>query len=552
MNHSRIGNAGNSAGDCVTTLPEQPFPSELVLENAIVGVCYMIERRFIWANSRMASIFGYEDGELNGQPVRKLYLNEEDYQAVGNMYATFAQNDTYSHERAMVRKDGSLIWCLIAGRMIDASDPRSPSVWVVQDITPRKEAEDQLKRTNQRLEQIVERRTLTLRRSNEALHDEAERRRTVQAALLESREKYRALFRHIPLGVLFTNAEGEIVEINRTIQSFTGARTKSELAQLVQDAERVVEADGSSISLAEFVRRHTPRDGRRVERCAMTWRSVSGKLREYSIVASALAVHDLGAIVTFEDVTEARLASKREHEQQMALAQASRLSLMGQMNSALAHELGQPLNACQSYVSGIRHRLGEELKDRPELLEALDKISTHLDRAGDIIRNVRGFVAQHQPKFEAIDLVALLRQTLSLLDMQIRTGEVGLDLEFEEEAICVQANSVEIQQVIINLIVNALDALAGLPQPERKIMIRLGQDQRGKAYLQVSDNGPGVPNELLGKIFTSYLSTKSTGLGMGLMICRSVIESHGGTIRYLPGKPVGACFRFTLPIGGSA
>ncbi|MCX7171365.1 MAG: PAS domain S-box protein [Proteobacteria bacterium] len=538
--------------DHPATLPGHHFLSELVLENAIVGVSYMIERRFIWANARMATIFGYQDGELTGQSVRMLYLNEEDYQAVGSMFSNFAQHNAYTHERALVRKDGSLIWCLVSGRMIDANDPCSPSVWVVQDITPRKQAEDQLKRTNQRLEQIVERRTLTLRRSNEALHVEADRRRTVQAALLESREKYRALFRHIPLGVLITNAQGEIVEINRAIQSFTGARTKSELSQLVQDGERVVEADGRSISLAEFVRLRTPRDGRRVERCNMTWRSTSGKLREYSIVASALAVHDLGAIVTFEDVTEARLARKREHEQQMALAQASRLSLMGQMNSALAHELGQPLNACQSYVSGIRHRLGEELKDRPELLEALDKISTHLDRAGDIIRNVRGFVAQHQPSFEVIDLVALLRQTLTLLDMQIRTEQVSLELNLEEEAICVQANPVEIQQVIINLIVNALDAMADLPQAERQIAIRLGQDQRAKAYLQISDSGPGVPAELLGKIFTTYLSTKSTGLGMGLMICRSVIESHGGTIRYLAGKPAGACFRFTLPVRRTA
>lgn len=534
------------------SLSGHSFPYDLVLENVIVGACYMIERRFVWANARMATIFGYQDGELTGQPVRMLYLNEEDYQAVGSMYSNFAQNNAYTHERAMVRKDGSLIWCLISGRVIDAADPRAPSVWVVQDITSHKQAEDQLKRTNQRLEQIVERRTLTLRRSNEALQVEAERRRTVQAALLESREKYRALFRHIPLGVLITNAQGDIVEINRAVQSFTGARTKSELAQLVQDDSRVVEVDRHSISLSEFVRVRTPRDGRRVERCDMTWRSISGKLREYSIVATALAVHDLGAIFTFEDVTEARLARKREHEQQMALAQASRLSLMGQMNSALAHELGQPLNACQSYVSGIRHRLGEELKDRPELLEALDRISTHLDRAGDIIRNVRGFVAQHQPRFEDIDLVALLRQTLSLLDMQIKAEDVRLDLDLEDEAICVQANPVEIQQVIINLIVNALDAMADLPPSERRIAIRLGLDQRAKAYLQVSDNGPGVETALLGRIFTTYLTTKSAGLGMGLMICRSVIESHGGTIRYLPGKPSGASFRFTLPIRRAA
>ena len=185
-------------------------------------------------------------------------------------------------------------------------------------------------------------------------------------------------------------------------------------------------------------------------------------------------------------------------------------------------------------------------------MEALDRISTHLDRAGDIIRNVRGFVAQHQPRFESVDLVPLLRQTLTLLDMQIKAEAVRLELDLDEEAICVQANPVEIQQVIINLIVNALDAMSGLPQHERRIAIRLGQDQRAKVYMQVSDNGPGVPAELLGKIFTSYLTTKSTGLGMGLMICRSVVESHGGTIRYLPGKPTGACFRFTLPLRRAA
>ena len=88
--------------DNPATLPGHPFPSELVLENAIVGVSYMIERRFIWANVRMTSIFGYQDGELNGQSVRMLYLNEEDYQAVGSMYSNFAQNNAYTHERAMV------------------------------------------------------------------------------------------------------------------------------------------------------------------------------------------------------------------------------------------------------------------------------------------------------------------------------------------------------------------------------------------------------------------------------------------------------------------
>lgn len=528
------------------------FPYELVLENTIVGISYTIERRFLWANARMAEIFGYEPGELDGQAVRMLYSTQEDYEAVGRVYAVFARLNGYTHERAMVKKNGELLWCLISGRMIDPADPKSPSVWVVQDITDKKRAEDQLRRANQRLEQTVERRTLNLRRSNEALRAEVERRREAQELSIESREKYRALFRHMPLGVLVANAEGEIVEVNRTLQNYLGAASRPALDALLQDTARVVNMDGSTQSLAHLVSEHAERStARRVDRFEMVWMSVNGRRRDISVVAAPMSGHGLGVAYAFADVTDQRRARDREHAQQAALAHASRLSLMGQMASALAHELGQPLNACQSYLGGLRHRLKDELADRPELAHALDKAAAHLDQASDIIRNVRGFVSRHRPEFEHADLHSLVQQTLALLDVPLRAAQARVQFD-AQGAVSVRCHPVEIQQVLVNLVINAIDAMHEVAPDDRLVEIGIQLEGHTKASVHISDCGPGVPAALAERIFEPYFTTKSSGLGMGLMICQTIVESHGGSLRLAESRTGGACFRFTLPIAREA
>jgi two-component system sensor kinase FixL len=527
------------------------LPYELVLENTIVGISYMQDRRFLWANARMAQIFGYEPGELDGQPVRMLYATPGDYDEVGRMYASLTHHDFYTHERAMACKDGELIWCRISGRLIDPRDPRSASVWVVLDDTDRKRAEDQLRRANQRLEQTVERRTLNLRRTNEALRGEVERRRTAQEQSVESREKYRALFRHVPLGVLVTNAEGEIVEVNRTLQSYLGATSRAALDALVQDDTRVVDAAGSSRSLADLVREHacSGGPGRKVDRFELSWLASNGERRAISVVAAPMSGHGLGVAYALADVTEQRRAREREHAQQAALAHASRLSLMGQMASALAHELGQPLNACQSYLGGLRHRLSNELTERPELGQALDKAINHLDQASDIIRNVRGFVSRHRPQLEQVDLMVLMQQTLALLEVPLRAAQVRVRLEGKPGKALVRCHAVEVQQVIVNLVVNAIDAMLAVPSEERCIEITIGPEGRSKIAVQIGDVGSGVPAELAERIFEPYFTTKAEGIGMGLMICRTIIESHGGSLTLLTHRPAAAVFRFVLPVG---
>lgn len=527
------------------------FPARLVLENTIVGISYMQDRRFLWANARMAEIFGYAPGELDGEPVRRLYVTQEDYEDVGHLITGYPHDGFYTHERAMARKDGSLIWCRISGRLIRRGDPGFPSVWVVQDLSDKKRAEDQLRRVNQQLEQTVERRTTNLRRTNEALKAEVQRRQELQAVALASREKYRALFRHMPLGVLVADADGEIAEANRTVQAYLGAPTRARLDELMRDESRAVLDDGRTCSIATLVGLHVRSQPQRVERFEIGWRDGNGRRRDISVLAAPLSGKRRGVVFTLADVTEQRRRREREHEQQAALAHASRLSLIGQMASALAHELGQPLNACQSYLSGMRHRLGDELKSHPELARALDKATAHLEQAGQIIRNVRGFVARHQPEFESVALPGLIAQTLSLLELPLSTGGVKVSVQVDSahgrNLPPVRCNPVEIQQVLVNLLINSVEALGESPLEARRIQIRVSLDARTMLVVDVADNGPGVRADMTPRLFDPYVTSKASGLGMGLMICRTIVESHGGSLRHLQPRGGGAQFRFTLP-----
>lgn len=515
-----------------------------VLDNTVVGLCYMKNRHFIWANARMAEIFGYRDGELNGQDVRILYATQEDYEEVGLLAGTFARESFYTHERAMVKKSGDLIWCLISGRMVAPDEPDSPSVWVVQDISDRKSAEDKLRRTNASLEQTIERRTLNLHRSNQALKAEIELRRSAQLAAVDSREKYRALFKYLPLGLLVSNASGEVIEINRTLQINLGTRTKASALRVMSDQARV-RANNQTMCLLDLIKKHSATNGR-VSRFEFKWMANDREYRDISVVATPLSRQEGGTIFTFSDITRERQAQTRDRQQQVEFAHASRLSLMGQTASALAHELGQPLNACQSYLAGLKLRLPESVEDLPDVQHALNKISEQLYRAGEIVRNMRSFSSRQNFELEAVEPVRLIDSALGLLEIQFRAAEVHPVVRVDKIKRNVLCRPVEIQQVLVNLLINATEAMENSPRERRTVTIRLSQQTESRITFEIEDNGPGIAEDVANHLFTPYFTTKAEGLGMGLVICRTLIEAHGEAIRYQPAAGGGARFVFTL------
>lgn len=529
-----------------SALADDPSVYKHVFDNAIVGICFMAQRRFIRVNQRMEELFGYAPGELDGESVRVLYPSDEDYREIGQRLPRVPRANVFSHEHPLVAKDGSIRWCHISGRWLDPADVDSPSVWIVHDASAMKAVEQQLARTNARLEQRIAERTRNLQKTNEALRTEIRRRRESERSMLESREKYRVLLRNIPLGIAVTDVDGEIVEVNPLLQSWLGTRRLEEFVALAaRTTLHLVDGD-VPVTLAALISSRLPTETRRPDRVAVRWETPAGQARWFEVTGVRVPVSGLGAAVVFADETRQRQARDRELDQQQQLAHATRLSLMGQFASALAHELGQPLNAALSYAAGLEHQLDRLLPQHREAADALAHLGMHLRQAGDVIRNVRAFVTRDRPRSEAVDLGALVASTLELLQLQLRDGATRVRVECAPDLPAVTGNRVELQQVLVNLIVNAIEAMRAAAVHAPEIRLRLSRGRGGRVTIEVGDNGPGVPTAMRAQIFEPYRTTKRDGLGLGLAMCRNIVESHGGRLTLEARARRGAVFRIQL------
>jgi len=534
----------------LAALADDPLVYKHVFDNAIVGICVMARRRFIRVNQRMAELFGYPTGELEGRSVRLLYPTDEDYAEIGRRLAQVPRAKAFSHEHPLVARDGSIRWCHISGRWLDPEDVESPSVWVVHDASAMKEAERQLARANARLEQRIAQRTRNLQDTNEVLKVEVLRRRASERSMLESREKYRALLRNIPLGIAVTDTAGKVVEINPLLQSWFDARNLEEFNAIAATTNFHFVEDEQPIRLDELIRSRLPTETRRPDRVAVRWDKPSGQTRWFDVSGVRVPVSGLGAAVVFADQTAQRQARDRELAQQHQLAHATRLSLMGQLASALAHELGQPLNAALSYAAGVSHQLADVLPRYPEAADALAQLMLHLRQAGDVVHHVRAFVKRDRPRPAPVDLQDLVHKTLGLLQLQLRESAARVSLRVDPDLPHVAGSRVELQQVLVNLLVNALEAMrdAGVSAPE--LRLRLSRPRRGQLQIEVADNGPGIPAALRETVFEPYRTSKRDGLGLGLTLCREIVEAHGGRITLVASRRRGATFRIVLKENG--
>jgi C4-dicarboxylate-specific signal transduction histidine kinase len=253
-------------------------------------------------------------------------------------------------------------------------------------------------------------------------------------------------------------------------------------------------------------------------------------------------------MVAYSDITEQKRIEEAERQHRSELARVSRLNTMGEMAAALAHELGQPLSATLNYLHGCQLRLsmGEW---EPELLgSAISQAIHHAERSGKIIQRVRQFVRRHDPESVATDINAQIDQVMGFLELELRESQGAIQLGREPNLPLVQTDPLEIQQVLINLVKNALEATLELPQ-ERRIVEITSESKAGSVAVAVVDRGPGIAKKDLTQIFDAFYSTKRNGLGLGLAVCRSIIESHGGRLSVFRNVFGGATFRFTLPQG---
>jgi PAS domain S-box-containing protein len=253
---------------------------------------------------------------------------------------------------------------------------------------------------------------------------------------------------------------------------------------------------------------------------------------------------------TGTDVT-ALMRAQEEHERlhqlESDIAHMNRLSMMGELAASLAHEIAQPIATARNNARASMNFLDRSPPDLGQVREALTCVVDDADRAGDILDRIRDHIKKAPPRKERVDLNQAITDVIALAQGAILKNCVSIQTRLTEGLSDVQADRVQLQQVVLNLILNAVEALGSIEEGVRELSITTKQHEAAGVLVTVHDSGPGIDPEHLDRVFDAFYTTKSSGVGMGLSICRSIIDAHGGRLWADVNTPRGAVFRFTLP-----
>ena len=255
---------------------------------------------------------------------------------------------------------------------------------------------------------------------------------------------------------------------------------------------------------------------------------------------------------TAVDVTERKRAQEeRERLRQLEsdLAHMNRLNIMGELAASLAHEITQPIASARNNAQAAINFLDKQPPEFSEIREALGCVVGDADRAGDIIDRVRDHIKKAPPRKDHFEFNEAVKEVIVLAQGAITKNGVSVQTRFAERLPPVHGDRVQLQQVVLNLILNAVDAMGSFGTGERKLLVSIEQNQANGILVAVRDTGPGIAPQHRERVFETFYTTKSSGVGMGLSICRSIIDAHGGRLWADANKPRGAVFQFTLPTG---
>ena len=273
---------------------------------------------------------------------------------------------------------------------------------------------------------------------------------------------------------------------------------------------------------------------------------LENNLTPYAFTADRVAVLKMLASQAAISLENARLFADVQ-QAQADLAHASRVNTMGELTAALAHEVNQPITAALANANAALRFLSGETPDLEEAREAATAIIRAGQRAADIVSRTRDLFKKRIPQPESLDVDEVLRGTLVLLESEARRHSISIDMRLAAGSIAVMGDRVQLQQVIMNLVVNGIDAMKDV-EGLRELAIRSRAADDGRIEVSISDTGLGLPAQGADRIFETFFTTKAEGTGMGLSICRSIVEAHGGRLWAAPNAPRGATFQFTLPV----
>jgi two-component system sensor kinase FixL len=365
-------------------------------------------------------------------------------------------------------------------------------------------------------------------------------------ALREREEKLRSIFETGPDGMIIIDEQGVIQSFNAAAVWLFGYLESEVVGQNVKMLMPAPYRERHDDYLAAY--RNT---GER--RIIGIGRVVMGQRRDgttfpMELNVGEIRIGDRRLFAGFiRDITERQGAERRLQDLQAELLHVSRLTAMGQMSSALAHELNQPLTAVVNYVKAARRTLDQGVEaSREKVQDLLDKAASQTLRAGQIIRRLRDFIEKREDNRAKEDVNKVIEEAMALAFVGVADAGVTVNARLGANLPPVMIDKIQIQQVVLNLVRNALEAMAGCPRRE----LGLATSQSDARFVEVaaSDTGPGLSQEVAAKLFQPFVTTKDDGMGIGLSICRSIVDAHGGKLWATSNPGGGVTFRFQLPI----
>src|ERR1700738_1471 len=407
------------------------------------------------------------------------------------------------------------------------------------EIGQRQRAEAALRDANAELERRVAARTADL-------EEEVVRRRNTEATLRASEERWRSMFEASAVGIAVLDQQHHFAATNEALQKMVGY--SGEELQSLGPLDITHQDDRETTQkliedMRNGKRQDVPTEKRyRRKDNKVIWVRVSAA----RALDSSSSLQGIPAII--EDITERKIAEVAWHDARDALSRATRLTVMGELSASIAHEVNQPLAAIITNGQACERFLGFSPPDLDEVKDAVGEIVRDGRRASEGLKRIRAMAKNTARERGQMDVNHAIAEVLALTRDELRRHRVAVQTDLRSKLPTIMADRVQLQQVVLNLVMNGIDAMRAVPDPPRVFTVRSQLNDQGNIVVNVADSGVGLDPANRDRIFESFFTTKPEGMGMGLAISNTIIEAHHGRLWAESGSPFGAVFGFTLPV----
>lgn len=503
-------------------------------------------------NSTAINLLGCAKQDIVGASLAA-YVHPSDKQAYDHYLGKLT--DTLAAQVVTLKlntQDGNTFDVECRGSADITADNQVSICLALNDITEHAQSEKKHFEVIKQLEDSIRKKTENLTESNKALMKTVDELNYSRHQLLEREAKLNSILNASIEGIIVIDTKGTIVSVNSAVENIFGYNAEELIGYSVNLLMPKTNRKKRQYYLEKYLRIVIPKVIGQI-------REVEGLRKDSSLVPLDMTIAEFpldgmqyySGIV--RDVSARKLQEQQEKEHLEKLAHVTRLGLMGEMASGIAHEVNQPLSAIVNYTQVCLRFIQNENPDIEKISEIMRKANQQALKAGQIIHSMREFVKPRKIHRSTADINELIYEAINIFEADFKQHLIAMRFELTKSLPTVFIDQVQIEQVILNLIRNSIDALKDLPQfSQRQLSIETSLNHLNYIVVRVKDNGPGLTPVQREKILTPFFTTKPSGMGMGLSISRSLVEAHHGTLHFNSKEDKGTTFYFTIPTENTA